>query len=452
METVSAIKDETITVSQLNKLAKTLLENNMPICWIQGEISGVKSYSHVYFDLKDESAKISCVMFASFLPSLDFELKSGLKVEVRGRITIYPANGSYQINVERIRQVGMGELWEAYHRLLLKLREEGIFDVQYKKTIPVFPKSIGVITSKEGAVIRDVITTLRRRMPNIPIIVYHTAVQGQDAAMQISKAIRLANKRVEVDVLIVCRGGGSPEDLWCFNEEVVAREVFSSQIPIISAVGHETDTTIIDYVSDLRAPTPTAAAELVAKAKLEWEMEISKLHMQLVHKFEYIMNDRRQKLDIYYRQLKILNPINQLKERITKINNLESRLFSLIIKVIVQNKAALQLLQLKLDPKKINTLGLNNKLNHLSNRLNLGITNKLRIVKNKLANITTQLELLNPHNVLNRGYAIVRSIDGKVVCKDKDVKHHQRVEILLKEDTLSAIIDKKYNSEQTELL
>lgn len=452
MDNIAAIKDESITVSQLNKLAKSLLENNMPICWIKGEISGVKTYSHVYFDLKDESAKISCVMFSSFFSALDFKLENGLKIEVRGKVTLYPTNGSYQINVERIRQVGMGELWEAYHKLLLKLREEGIFDAIHKKLIPVFPRKIGVITSKEGSVIRDVITTLKRRMPNIPIIVYHTAVQGQDAAMQISKAIRHANRRMDADVLIVCRGGGSQEDLWCFNEEVVAREVFASNIPIISAVGHETDTTIIDYVSDLRAPTPTAAAELVAKGIIEWNMQISKLHIQLVHRFEYIMNDRKQKLDLYYRQLRILNPINQLREKGMKVYTLESKLFSLMDKVIGKNKAKLSLLQTKLDPKKLNLSIHNNRLNHLVERLNLGLMNKVRTIKHKLVSLSTQLDLLNPHNVLNRGYAIARNVDGKIIYSSKDVRHHQRIEIVLKDDVLSAIIDKKHDNTQIELL
>ncbi len=271
--------EESISVSQLNKLAKTLLENNMPIIWIKGEISGIRTYSHVYFDLKDEGAKVSCVVFAGLLKLIDFKLENGQQIEVRGKVTIYPQNGSYQINVERIRKVGMGELWEAYNRLLNKLKLEGLFDQQYKQKIPIFPKSIGVITSSVGAVIRDVVTTLKRRMPNIPIIVYHTAVQGTDAGMQIARAIKNANKRNEVEVLIVCRGGGSMEDLWCFNEEVVAREVFISKIPIISAVGHETDTTIIDFVADLRAPTPTAAAELVAKSKVEWDSLLTNLHI-----------------------------------------------------------------------------------------------------------------------------------------------------------------------------
>ncbi|HLX53278.1 MAG TPA: exodeoxyribonuclease VII large subunit, partial [Aquella sp.] len=283
--------EESISVSQLNKLAKTLLENNMPIIWIKGEISGIRTYSHIYFDLKDEGAKVSCVVFAGLLKLIDFKLENGQQIEVRGKVTIYPQNGSYQINVERIRKVGMGELWEAYHRLLNKLRTEGLFEHVHKQKIPVFPESVGVVTSSVGAVIRDVVTTLKRRMPNIPIIVYHTAVQGSDAGMQIAKAIKVANKRQEVDVLIVCRGGGSMEDLWCFNEEIVAREVFVSKIPIISAVGHETDTTIIDFVADLRAPTPTAAAELVAKSRAEWENLLVNLHNKLYNNFTYIVDN-----------------------------------------------------------------------------------------------------------------------------------------------------------------
>jgi len=445
------IKDDTITVTQLNKLAKTLLENNMPVCWISGEISGVKTYSHIYFDLKDDAAKISCVMFASVLPLLDFKLENGLKVEIRGKVTIYPQNGSYQINVERIRRIGLGELWEAYNRLLVKLRTEGLFDSKNKKPIPVFPKSIGVVTSKEGAVIRDVITTLRRRMPNIPIVVYHTAVQGQDAAMQITKAIRTANIRAEVDVVIVCRGGGSMEDLWCFNEEVVVREVFASHIPIISAIGHETDTTIIDFVSDLRAPTPTGAAELVAKSKSEWDSLLARLHYQLLHKFEGVINDRKQSLDSYYRQLKILNPINQLYEKKNRLRNHQERLLILINQKIATHKMQLGFLQSKLDIKKLNLSKHYIKLDHLFIRLDTVIGNKVREISNKLDRLSNSLSLVNPANILKRGYAIVRTSKGQVVYQSKNVKQHERVEIILSEDNLSAIIDKKYNSKQSEL-
>lgn len=446
------IKDDTISVSQLNKLAKSLLENNMPICWIKGELSGVKTYSHIYFDLKDESAKISCVMFANFLPLLDFKLENGLKVELRGKVTVYPQNGSYQINVERIRRVGLGELWEAYNRLLVKLREEGLFDIKFKKQIPVYPKAIGVITSKEGAVIRDVITTLRRRMPNIPIIVYHTAVQGMDASMQISKAIRLANTRNEVDVLIVCRGGGSMQDLWCFNEEVVAREVFNSNIPIISAVGHETDTTIIDFVSDLRAPTPTGAAELVAKGRNEWLAILNKLHIQLLHKFETKMNDCKQKVDLYHRQLRLLNPINQLQEKNSRLLYNKQRLISRMNNLIKNYHMRLQFYSSKLNVRNLNLTVYYNELSYLTEKLTNNIESQIQHKLIKLNNLTQHLNLVNPTNILQRGYAIIRNSNGEVITLSKKLKHHDRIEVVLQDDKVSAIVDKKYNPNQAELI
>ncbi len=405
----SSIETESISVSQLNKLAKTLLENNMPIFWIKGEISGLKIYNHAYFDLKDEGAKISCVVFIKTLHTIDFTLENGQQIEVRGRVTIYPQNGSYQINIERIRKVGMGELWEAYNRLLNKLKNEGLFDSKYKKLLPQFPQTIGVITSKEGAVIRDVVTTLKRRMPNIKIILYNTAVQGLDAGMQIARAIKIANQRNEVDVLIVCRGGGSMQDLWCFNEEVVAREVFNGHIPLVSAVGHETDTTIIDFVADLRAPTPTAAAELVAKSRQEWINLINKLHYQLENNLNGILNSKKQALDLYYSKLRLLNPLNQLKQRINLVKTCRIRLDN-------------------------------------------GMRNILSSHTHQLVNLERQLHLLNPSNILSRGYAIVKNKTGSVVYGSDNVKNHERVELILRDDSVSAIIDKKHNQHQDELI
>lgn len=400
---------DSISVSQLNKLAKTLLENNMPVFWVKGEVSGLKIYNHAYFDLKDESGKISCVIFARTLALADFKIDNGQQIEVRGRVTIYQANGSYQINVERIRMLGVGDLWEAYQRLINKLTSEGLFDKRYKKPLPIFPQTIGLVTSKEGAVIRDVITTLKRRMPNITIIVYHTLVQGAEAGMQIAKSIRTANIRNEVDVLIVCRGGGSINDLWAFNEEVVAREVFASHIPLISAVGHETDTTIIDFVSDLRAPTPTAAAELVAKSRDEWDTKIHKLKSELEGVMEYIINNCAQRLDLYNAKLRVLNPQNRLRERSNLVKSLNERLTT-----------------------KFKQL--------LKNRQNL------------LVNIEREMDLLNPSSILSRGYAIVRNKGGNVVFGSKDVTHNERISILLHDDAISAIVDKKHHDSQEELI
>lgn len=448
----SLFENESISVSQLNKLAKTLLENNLPVFWIKGEISGLKSYNHIYFDLKDDGGKISCVVFARLLNSIDFTLENGQQIEVRGKVTIYPVNGSYQINIERIRQVGMGELWEAYHRLVNKLRNEGLFAPEAKKAIPIFPKSIGVITSKEGAVIKDVITTLRRRMPSIPIIVYHTAVQGSGAGMQIAKAIRSANCRAEVDVLIICRGGGSMEDLWCFNEEVVAREVFASHIPIISAIGHETDTTIIDFVADLRAATPTAAAELVVTSKIEWLNLINKLHYRLKNDFNYLLNDSKQQLDLYYAKLRLLNPLNILREKSNNVKNNQLRLRTSMKQLVNNYITMLNLYKSKLAQGKVNILPYQKQLKNLEDRLSRATTLLVQRKNQQLTNIYRHLDLVNPSNILARGYAIVKNRQGRVLYSSSDVKHNERIEVILKTDKLSAIVDKNYKVEQDELI
>lgn len=447
-----ALETESISVSQLNKLAKTLLENNMPIFWIKGEVSGLKIYNHGYFDLKDEGGKVSCVIFVKSLNAMDFTLANGQQIEVRGRATIYPQNGSYQINVERVRQVGMGELWEAYHRLLNKLKSDGLFDMQYKKSLPIFPKRIGVITSKEGAVIRDVVTTLKRRMPNIQIIVYHTAVQGMDAGMQIARAIKLANQRQEVDVLIVCRGGGSMQDLWCFNEEVVAREVFAGQIPLISAVGHETDVTIIDFVSDLRAPTPTAAAELVAKSRQEWINQVHKLEYQLSNNFYSILNQKKQELDLYHSKLKLLNPLNQLKEKIKLVKTCKSRLDNGLRQFISHQQHKLRYLASELKGNKINLAHYSMQINHLQERLHSAFNSNLIKQKKALISLERQLNLVSPTNVLSRGYAIVKNKQGNIVYSSDDVLNYERVELVFCDDQVSAIIDKKHNKQQEELI
>lgn len=446
------IKSEAISVSQLNKLSKTLLENNIPVFWIRGEISGLRTYSHLYFDLKDEAAKISCVLFAKELAQVDFSLENGQQIEVRGKVTIYPQNGSYQINISRVRKVGLGELWEAYHRLINKLKIEGLFEQKYKKPIPIFPRQIGVITSKEGAVIRDVVTTLKRRQPNIPIIVYHTAVQGQDAGMQIVNAIRTANNRCEVDVLIVCRGGGSMQDLWSFNEEVVAREVFASKIPIISAVGHETDTTIIDLVADLRAPTPTAAAELVATSKDEWLNLIHKLHYQLNNIFDSIINNKKQQLDLYFAKLRLLNPINQIKEKTNNLNAAKNRLDNAIGHLLYNLSMQLKLYNSKLSFKKINLVQYQAQIKNLDNRLKLSLLHNLQIKNKGLDNLIRHLELVNPASILLRGYAIVKNKSGKIVRLSSEVKHHERIEVALAQDSISAIVDKTYSANQGELI
>jgi len=448
----TSTEDEVISVSQLNKMAKNTLENHLPIMWIKGEISGLKTYSHLYFDLKDESAKISCVMFAKLAAMVDFQLENGTQVEVRGRVTIYPANGSYQINVERIRKVGLGALWEAYARLINKLRDEGLFDSKYKKPIPVFPRSIGVITSKEGAVIRDVVTTLRRRMPNIPIVIYHSAVQGNDASMQLVRALRAANQRQEVDVLIVCRGGGSMEDLWSFNEEIVAREVFGSQIPVISAVGHETDTTIIDFVADMRAPTPTAAAELVARSREEWLNSITGIHFRLNNIFSNIINYKQQQLDLSYAQLKSKNPVMKIKLQLQTLAELRLKLSRAILTYIRDSELKLTQVHNELNYLKPDVISHTQKIDFLASRLKQIFNANFKNTRLNLISLNQRLTALNPANILERGYAIVKDSSGHVIKNSDQVKHHARLSVTLGKGEISAIADKKHDSRQEELI
>ena len=450
------IKDKTdsdvISVAQLNKMAKSALENTLPIVWVKGEISGLKRYSHLYFDLKDESAKISCVMFAKLAGMVDFEFENGTKVEVRGQVTIYPQNGSYQINVERMRKVGLGELWEAYNKLIIKLREEGLFEAKYKKNLPVMPKAIGVITSKEGAVIRDVSTTLKQRTPHSPLVIYHSAVQGSDSAMQIAKAIRIANQRKDVEVLIVCRGGGSMEDLWSFNEEIVAREVFNSELPIISAIGHETDTTIIDFVADLRAPTPTAAAELVAQSHQEWCYKLDRYTVKLTQELEYFINTYRQRLDLLSAQLLACSPINTLLRQQQVLKQVNEDLTKSFGYYIRQKHWQLNMLSNKYDNLKPNLHNYQNRLNSLSDNLLVQFNRYIQLKQAKLTQHSSLLHVMNPYNILQRGYSIIENSDGVIMKSVTKVKHHSKINITFADGKVSAVVDKKLSTEQVELL
>ena len=259
-------KNRVFSVRELNFAAKQLLENGLPLLWVRGEVSNFvcAASGHWYFSLKDEQAQVRCVMFRHKSQYLDWQPKNGMQVEVLALATLYEARGDFQLTLEQMRPAGLGALYEAFERLKKKLEGEGLFDAARKRVLPSMPAQIGIVTSPQAAALRDVLTTLARRMSGIPVVLYPTPVQGEGAAQKIAQAIRLANERAECDVLIVCRGGGSIEDLWAFNEEVVARAIAASTIPVVSGVGHETDFTIADFVADERAPTPTAAAQRVA--------------------------------------------------------------------------------------------------------------------------------------------------------------------------------------------
>ena len=376
------------SVKEINRLVRELLEQSFPSFWITGEISNFISASsgHWYFSLKDEEAQVRCTMFKNKNMAAEWIPKNGEKIEAKCLIGLYEARGEYQLNIEQIRHAGEGLLSEAFNQLKEKLLKEGLFEVSRKKSIPQFPRSIGVITSPTGAAIEDILITLKRRSPHIPIIIYPSLVQGKEAHPAIVRAIETANAREECDVLILARGGGSIEDLWAFNEEIVARAIVASKIPTITGVGHETDSTIADFVSDLRAPTPTGAAELVTS-----------------HTFELIKT-----IQVYKNQLNKLMA-GLIRELVQKIDYLEKRLVSPRQQIQRQKEQFYQYIQ------RIN-----------QSMKNVVIQYRLHIDKLKL-----NLDHLSPHAVLSRGYSIITDVDGQIVNNVAQLKLDDKIHIQL---------------------
>jgi exodeoxyribonuclease VII large subunit len=337
-----------LSVSQLLRSARDLLERRFPLQWIAGEISNLRpaASGHLYFTLKDESAQVDCVMFKSRAAALDWEPADGLRVEVRALVTLYEPRGRFQLNVEGMRRAGLGPLYERFLKLKDKLGREGLFDPDAKRPIPEHPTQIGVVTSLAAAALRDVLTTLRRRNPSIPVVVYPAPVQGEGAAAKLVQALATANARAECDVLLLVRGGGSIEDLWQFNEEALARAIRASAIPIVVGVGHETDFTIADFAADERAPTPTAAAELVSPSLEALRARIAetvlRISRQTARKIEYAM----QAVDALARRL--VHPAERLRTSQQFLQQLEKRLSSATARLLEQWRARIGLADARL--------------------------------------------------------------------------------------------------------
>lgn len=314
------------TISELNQMVRSLLEDAFPPLWVEGEISNFScpSSGHWYFSLKDSGAQIRCAMFQGRNRAIGFQPENGAHVLVRGRISLYEPRGDFQLIADFMEEAGDGALRRAFELLKERLATEGLFDPAHKKPLPALPNAIGVVTSPTGAAIRDILSVLKRRFPSIPVIIYPTAVQGNQAAQQIAQAIQIANIRQECDVLIVARGGGSLEDLWSFNEENVARAIYASEIPIVSAVGHEIDFTIADFVADQRAPTPSAAAELVSPDKAEWLQQLNKLARNLIRQIDTHIERHQQTLAHLIKRLR--HPGQQIQDRFQRLDDLEQRL------------------------------------------------------------------------------------------------------------------------------
>jgi len=389
-----------LSVSELNRSAKDLLEHALPLLWVAGEISNLKRYDsgHWYFSLKDASAQVRCVMFRHKNQYLDWQPKDGMQVEVRALVTLYEARGDFQLSVESIRRAGLGALFEAFEKLKAKLEKEGLFATDRKRALPPFPRQIGIITSHAAAALRDVLTTLQRRMPSLPIIIYPTPVQGEGAAAKIAEAIQIAAKRAECEVLILCRGGGSIEDLWAFNEEIVARAIAACPIPIVSGVGHETDFTIADFVADRRAPTPTGAAQLVCPDSVELLQRVATLHGRLCRVMERGLESRMQRADILARRL--IHPGERLKNQRVHVQHLRERLTGAWLRQSESRHWRLR------EPVQ--------RLRGAANRVTETLTMDLQRLQAHLIH-------LNPQSVLERGYSITYAADGTVVRDSSQV-------------------------------
>jgi exodeoxyribonuclease VII large subunit len=376
------------SVKEINRLVRELLEQSFPSFWISGEISNFISASsgHWYFSLKDDEAQVRCTMFKNKNMAADWVPKNGEKIEAKCFIGLYEARGEYQLNIELIRHAGAGLLSEAFNQLKEKLLKEGLFEPSRKKPIPQFPKSIGVITSPTGAAIEDILITLKRRSPHIPVFIYPTLVQGKEAPSVIVKALEIANTRMECDVLILARGGGSIEDLWAFNEEIVARAIVASKIPTITGVGHETDTTIADFVSDLRAPTPTGAAEIVTGHTVELIKTIQVYKNQLNKMMANVIRELMQKID--YLEKRLISPKQQLQRQ-------KEQIHQYLLRINQSMKNAMMQYRLNIDKLKLN-------LDHLS-----------------------------PHAVLSRGYSIVTNVEGQIVNNVAQLKLNDKIHIQL---------------------
>jgi exodeoxyribonuclease VII large subunit len=433
---------QVISVTELNQSVARLLERSIPLCWISGEISNFTraSSGHWYFTLKDAQAQVRAVMFKSRTLGTDFIPREGEKIEVRATVSLYAPRGDYQLNVEGIRRAGLGNLYEAFLQLKQKLSDAGLFDVLRKQVLPPFPKCIGIVTSPQAAALRDILITLQRRAPHVGVILYPTPVQGIGAAQKISQAIDLAVSRNECDLLIVARGGGSIEDLWAFNDEQLAYTIAKCTIPVIAGIGHETDFTIADFVADMRAPTPTAAAEMAVSARVDLLLKLEKNSAQLRRALKYRIDQENQTLDTFARRL--INPLAYIRSERAKLFNLHMQLKHIVSSS--HKHAYYQHAQLKqkllthspdIDQKK-------NRLLQYSRQIQNKTLQFFHASQHNLNTLQVQLELLNPQRTLDRGYAIILDQSGTLLQRPEQFKAPANITVKLAKGKVSLDITK----------
>jgi len=437
-------------VAELTARIRDLLEGEFRSLWVEGEISNCRGAQsgHIYFTLKDASAQIRCVCFRTQARLLKFRPEDGLHVTVRGGLSVYEQRGEYQIYVELIEPVGLGALQLAFEQLKNRLEAEGLFDPARKKPLPVLPRTIGLVTSPTGAAVRDILRILRRRFPNLRLKLYPVRVQGDGAAGDIVEAIRHFNRTREVEVMILARGGGSLEDLWAFNEEGVARAIAQSAIPIISGVGHETDFTIADFVADLRAPTPSAAAEIVVRTRQEFSKHVVQLEQQLVHLLRYRLLRQRNRLQelAAHRGFRRLEDL--LRQRRQQVDDLGAQLGESLAGRLDEARQRLTVAQTRIVSfdlrSKIGTLRL--RLEQRSGELKVRAERMLVATRQRLERLRLQLEERSPLRVLERGYAIVYDAADNIVRAPDQVALGDLIAVQFARGRLEAEVKKKEKS------
>lgn len=435
------------TVSQLCRESRILIENHFFEIQIEGELSNLArpASGHLYFTLKDHLAQVQCAMFRPRMRGIRFKPENGQQVVLRARVSLYEQRGNFQLIVEHMEPAGDGALRLAYERLKLKLDQEGLFDAARKQAIPSLPRQIGVITSPSGAVIRDILTVLKRRFPAIPVLIYPVAVQGEAAKTEIVSALNLAQQRDECDVLVLARGGGSLEDLWAFNEESVARAIADCTIPTVSAIGHEVDITIADLVADQRAPTPSAAAELISPDRLALSRQLTSLHRTLSQRMQRQLEQRQQSLDWTIRHLQRLRPDLQLKQRHLALDNLSQRLNRALSAQQAGFNQHLAHLNARLhqhNPAQ-RLAQWHRLIEQFQHRLHQSMHIQIERQKKSLGHLGHQLQLVSPLSTLQRGYSITEDVEsGAILRHSAEVQAGQSISTRLSQGRLISRVER----------
>ena len=433
---------EVLTVSQLNQRARHLLEDVFPQVWVEGEISNLArpSSGHVYFTLKDAGAQVRCALFRSSAARVRQALRDGLAVKVRGKVSLFEGRGDYQMILDAVEPAGDGALRLAFEALKDKLAGEGLFAAAGKRALPAHPRRVGIVSSPSGAVIRDIVSVFRRRAPQVELTLVPSAVQGRDATAQIVQALELADRQ-GFDALILARGGGSLEDLWCFNEEAVARAIAACATPIVSAVGHETDVTIADFVADVRAPTPSAAAELLAPDSAELQRRLDALQRRLTLRMQHLLSNRRLQLDGLRRRLR--HPGERLRQQAQRLDDLELRLRRAMEQRLRAGHERLARLDTRLaaqHPERLLEL-LRQRLGHLAERLPRAMHAALRERRQRLEASAQTLQAVSPLATLGRGYSILFDAHGRALRRAADATPGQRLRARLHDGELALRVE-----------